>query len=479
MSPALGRYRGTALSASILLAAAGGTAVATTSPVSAATSNTITMSAPSFVQATIGQPLSVGVSGTDSDPSATLTYSATNIPTGMTIDPSTGIISGNPGGLVKNTVTVTATDGTGASGTASINWQTGAQITVGFNGPQSGTGGFPFEGQTVEAPLKVSDNATPYDTLTYQTADLPPGVHLDPATLLVTGWTTATGKYFSQITANGLDGGTGSLYDLGFAILGPKAGATGPVRLNLGGKCLDDYGDKSTAGNKIDIWTCNGSAAQKWTYESDGSLKMANGKCLDVPGQATAAGTRLALGDCTFGPGQWDNAPGGQLRDLKSGLCVTDPSGSTVNGTQVEITSCGGGASRAWTLPAETVHSAIGGRCLDDYYGSTANGARVDAYSCNGKGNQNWTFEPNGTVRVNGKCLDDYRGQTTVGSKIDLWTCNGSVAQIWEIAGTNDSLGVVLKHGTVCASPASMTAANGAQLVMEPCNKDQSYWHSW
>lgn len=85
----------------------------------------------------------------------------------------------------------------------------------------------------------------------------------------------------------------------------------------------------------------------------------------------------------------------------------------------------------------------------------------------------------NGNVRVNGKCLDDYRDGATVGTKIDLWTCNYTDAQAWQVVDTNNALGVELKHGTECASPTSMTAANGAPLALEPCDTDQSFWHSW
>ena len=52
------------------------------------------------------------------------------------------------------------------------------------------------------------------------------------------------------------------------------------------GKCLDVSGGGTADGTKIQLWTCNGSGAQNWTPQSDGTLRNPqSGKCLDVSGQ--------------------------------------------------------------------------------------------------------------------------------------------------------------------------------------------------
>ncbi len=53
--------------------------------------------------------------------------------------------------------------------------------------------------------------------------------------------------------------------------------------------CLDDTGNSSANGNKVQIWACNGGAAQNWTYAEDGTLRI-HGKCLDDTGYGTKAG---------------------------------------------------------------------------------------------------------------------------------------------------------------------------------------------
>ncbi|MFI8100580.1 putative Ig domain-containing protein [Streptomyces sp. NPDC086023] len=50
-------------------------------------------------------------------------WSAVNLPTGLTINASTGLISGVARGAGTRTVTVTATDATGATGSATFGWR--------------------------------------------------------------------------------------------------------------------------------------------------------------------------------------------------------------------------------------------------------------------------------------------------------------------------------------------------------------------
>jgi hypothetical protein len=434
--------------------------------------NKITVTAPPFEQSIVGTPASLTVSATDSAAGNTLSYSASNLPAGLSIDSSTGVISGTPTALASDKVTVTVTDGTGSAGTTTFTWRAGGDITV---------SGLDFDlfdaGQAVDIPLTAHDNAAG-DTLTYPVQGLPPGLHFDTVDSVINGWPTTQGNYLVAITVNGLDGG--SWYDqVIWSVDGTiHDGLTGPVRLKLDGKCLDDTGNSSANGTRIQIWTCNGGAAQNWTYFGDGTLRI-QGKCLDVIGRSTAANAKLQLWACNGGTNQqWDIDTGAQLRGLASGYCLTDPASNTTNGTQLEITGCGGYSLREWALPAGPVLSAIPGKCLDDTGDSTANGNKIEVWTCNDGAAQNWTFEPDGTIRVAGKCLDDTGNGTASGTKIQLWTCNGGAAQQWTVQGSNDSLGAEMGHGSLCATPTSMTAADGSQLVLGACGTDESAWHA-
>jgi subtilase family serine protease len=89
--------------------------------VSAASGNTVTVTNPGSKSSVAGTAASLQISATDSASGQTLTYSATGLPTGLSIS-SSGLISGTPTTAGTYSVVVKATDTTGASGSASFTW---------------------------------------------------------------------------------------------------------------------------------------------------------------------------------------------------------------------------------------------------------------------------------------------------------------------------------------------------------------------
>ncbi len=84
--------------------------------------NTVTVTGPGNQTSTVGTAASAQVSASDSQSGQTFTYSATGLPAGLSINASTGLISGTPTTAGTSTVTATAKDTTGATGTASFTW---------------------------------------------------------------------------------------------------------------------------------------------------------------------------------------------------------------------------------------------------------------------------------------------------------------------------------------------------------------------
>jgi hypothetical protein len=89
-------------------------------------SNTVTVTNPGNQTATVGTAASLQIAASDSASGQTLTYSASGLPAGLSVNSSTGLISGTPTTAATSTVTVTATDGTGASGSTSFTWTVGS-----------------------------------------------------------------------------------------------------------------------------------------------------------------------------------------------------------------------------------------------------------------------------------------------------------------------------------------------------------------
>jgi O-glycosyl hydrolase len=132
---------------------------------------------------------------------------------------------------------------------------------------------------------------------------------------------------------------------------GSGGGVTGPITAGVSSaKCVDDNGQSSADGTKIQIWDCNGGANQAWTVESDGTVQVL-GKCMDITGASTANGTLIELWTCNGGANQQWRASNGQLVNPASGKCLDDPGSSTANGTQLDLWTCNGGANQQWVIP--------------------------------------------------------------------------------------------------------------------------------
>jgi Putative Ig domain len=84
--------------------------------------NTVTVTSPGNQAGTVGTAVSLQLHATDSASGQTLTWSAAGLPAGLSVNSSSGLISGTPATAATSTVTVTATDTTGAHGSAAFTW---------------------------------------------------------------------------------------------------------------------------------------------------------------------------------------------------------------------------------------------------------------------------------------------------------------------------------------------------------------------
>jgi len=96
------------------------------------TQNTVTVTNPGSQSGTVGTAANLPIQAADSASGQTLTYSAAGLPAGLSINASSGLISGTPTAAGSSSVTVSAMDSTGATGSASFTW------TI---SPSSGGGG--------------------------------------------------------------------------------------------------------------------------------------------------------------------------------------------------------------------------------------------------------------------------------------------------------------------------------------------------
>ncbi|MEV6693610.1 glycosyl hydrolase family 18 protein [Micromonospora sp. NPDC051196] len=132
---------------------------------------------------------------------------------------------------------------------------------------------------------------------------------------------------------------------------GTPSGGTGPIT-GIAGKCVDVAAANTANGTAIQLYTCNGTNAQRWTVGADGTLR-ALGKCLDVTSAGTANGTPIQLWDCNgTGAQVWQAQSNGTLRNPASNRCLDATGNSSADGTRLQIWDCFGGSNQVWRLPA-------------------------------------------------------------------------------------------------------------------------------
>jgi hypothetical protein len=180
---------------------------------------------------------------------------------------------------------------------------------------------------------------------------------------------------------------------LGFAVVPPAQAAAllSPVKASAGsGYCLDNRGNSSSNGNHIQIWKCNGDAAQNWKFVPDSNgtpgdymLENSNGKCLDDPKDTKTNGTKVQLWSCLGNPNQeWRQAVVGSFVEYvnSNGRCLDDTGDSHADGTRVQIWACLGDTAQKWdgptseaTLTGFDTANVAGGYVLQaNEYNSTA-----------------------------------------------------------------------------------------------------------
>jgi hypothetical protein len=186
-----------------------GTPDGTAAFTSGSTANTVTVTTPGNQSTAVGTAVSLQVKASDSASGQTLTYSASGLPAGLSINSSSGLITGTPTTAGTSSATVTAKDTTGATGSATFTWtvtssSSGNTVTVTSPGNQTTTAG-----TAVSVQVKASDSASG-QTLTYTANGLPAGLSINSSSGLITGTPTTAGTSSVTVTATDTTGASGS-----------------------------------------------------------------------------------------------------------------------------------------------------------------------------------------------------------------------------------------------------------------------------
>ena len=215
------------------------------------------------------------------------------------------------------------------------------------------------------------------------------------------------------------------------------SGASSAMRLDVNGGMLDD-------GANVQIWSSNGSKAQRWRFAYDGQgyytiTGYDSGKALDVVGAGTASGTNVqqyASNETDAQKWRVDGNGDGTytLINKGSGKALEVVGGATWDGANVQIYKSNGTAAQRWTL--KSIGAAPGSQTIAD-----------GDYQISASYNPSLVFDVEGAADWNG-------------ANVQLWTENNTKAQGWRIAYdgagyytvTSLSSGKVLEAAGGCSS---------------------------
>ena len=224
-------------------------------------------------------------------------------------------------------------------------------------------------------------------------------------------------------------------------------------------KVLDLYaGSLSDRGN-IQIYTLNGSAAQKYeiTYVGKGYYKIIvekSGKALDVSGGSKESGVNLQQYEWNGTDAQlWrfiDAGNGQYYIKSKLGTVLDVYTGQTTNGTNVWQYELNETDAQKWGLKSVEEYPVQAGiysirsamnteKILDIWAASMSDGANVQLFTSNGTDAQKFklSYAGKGFYEIisikSGKVLDVYAASMSNGANVQQYTSNNSDAQLWKI----------------------------------------------
>ncbi|MFI5496599.1 putative Ig domain-containing protein [Actinoplanes sp. NPDC051859] len=191
----------TAVTGPVLVTATDAANVATTISVPFTVAALLKVTDPGTRNDPSGSPVSVALAATGG--TAPYTWNGSGLPAGLSLNSTSGVISGTPTTLASHTATVTVTDAGLRTHTASFSWNVVAPITVANPYGQVGPTGVDYT-----KALAASGGTAPYR---WTATGLPIGLTLDPATGTISGTPTTAGNYTPKVTVTDRDGNTGSV----------------------------------------------------------------------------------------------------------------------------------------------------------------------------------------------------------------------------------------------------------------------------
>jgi Bacterial Ig-like domain (group 3)/Putative Ig domain/Ubiquitin-activating enzyme E1 FCCH domain len=401
---------------------------------------------PGTQNSAVGDTVSLQVDASGLAPGDTWTYSAIGLPSGLTINSSTGLITGMITGSADTySATVTASDGQGDNPSQNFTWNVSA-LSVTNPGTQNSA-----VGDTVS--LQVADSGLPSgDSWSYSASGLPSGLSISSSTGLITGTITGSANtYSASVTANDGEG----------------ASATQDFTWNVSALSVTNPGTQNNAvGDTVSVQVQDSGlpSGDSWTYSASGlpsGLSISSSTGL-ITGTITGSANTYSA-SVTASDGEGASATQNFTWNV-SALSVTNPgTQNSAPGASVSLQIHAGGlpSGDSWTYSATSLPAGLSINVHTGLITGTITGApqtysaTVTAADGNGASASqtfNWNVGPTTTTLTSSVDPSDY------GQKV---TFTATVAAV--VTGSGKPTGSVeFVYGSKVLSTVTLTSADKA-----------------
>jgi Putative Ig domain len=330
-------------------------------PASASVAESITIPAPvevttvSLPAAVVGTPYTATLTAVGGVPPYAWSIPAGTLPAGLTLDPSTGVITGTPSAPGNASFTVEVTD----SGSPPASAVANEVITLSVAPLVVTTTSLPaaITGKAYSSTLTATGGGAPYTcSITPGTGALPAGLTLDPSTGVITGTPTVTGTADFTVTVTDSSSPPGAAeMPLSITVAQPLVVTTTSLPAAITGKA---YSSTLTA--------TGGVAPYIWSI-TPGTGALPAGLTLD-PSTGVITGTPTASGAFDFTVTVTDSSSPPGAAEMPLSITVAQPLVITTPGLQdatvgssysATLTATGGVAPYTWSITAGTLPAGL------------------------------------------------------------------------------------------------------------------------
>ncbi|MFG1995645.1 putative Ig domain-containing protein [Actinoplanes sp. NPDC048988] len=413
---------------------------------------------PGTQQGTVGQAATLTFAAAGG--TAPYTWAATGLPAGLTLNTTTGVVSGTPTAVATSAVSLTLTDKVNRTATASFSWVTATAPSIKNPGTQTAA-----VGSGVSTTMTATGGTTPY---TWAATGLPAGLSINASTGVISGTPTTTGTFSATATATDSGKRVGTVA-FSWTVAAALTVVAPGNRQVIAGQATT-LSMTAAGGAAPYTWTATGLPAGLSIRDSgviSGTAQQAGSATVTVT--ASDAGNRTASASFTL--------------TVIAALAATElgeQHATTDTGTTITLKATGGTAAYSWSvtgLPAGLTAATNGTITGTPQNPGSSTVTAVVTDTSGQSSTTRFTLQVTGPLTVtnpgpqNGSIDDD--------TTLTLAAAGGTSPYTWRAIGLPDGLNLDSSTGVVAGTPTTAAIWSATITATDARGKTDSLSFDW